>query len=68
MKPPPADGSTEEESPQERITFCVRDTGIGMTDEQVGRLFQAFSQADASTTRKYAAPASASSSVASSVK
>jgi signal transduction histidine kinase/CheY-like chemotaxis protein len=53
VKPPPADGSTEEESPQERITFCVRDTGIGMTDEQVGRLFQAFSQADASTTRKY---------------
>lgn len=35
------------------IQFQVRDTGIGMTDEQMKHLFQAFNQADSSTTRKY---------------
>ncbi len=37
----------------ERIVFRVHDTGIGMAPEQVNRLFQPFTQADASTTRKY---------------
>ncbi len=35
------------------ITFAVRDTGIGLSAEAIGRLFRKFSQADASTTRKY---------------
>ena len=35
------------------VLFAVRDSGIGMTPEQRAGLFEAFSQADASTTRKY---------------
>jgi PAS domain S-box-containing protein len=36
-----------------RLTFTVRDTGIGMTDAQAAGLFQAFAQADSSTTRRF---------------
>ena len=35
------------------IHFAVKDTGIGIPDDKLGRLFQSFSQVDASTTRRY---------------
>jgi signal transduction histidine kinase/DNA-binding response OmpR family regulator len=38
---------------QDWMAFSVNDTGIGMTPEQLTRLFEVFSQADAATTRKY---------------
>ena len=36
-----------------QVEFSVSDTGIGMTPEQVGRLFEPFMQADSTTTRRY---------------
>ena len=43
----PVDATTQ------RIHFAVKDTGIGIAAEHLPRLFQSFSQVDASTTRKY---------------
>jgi signal transduction histidine kinase len=47
------DARQGQENGRDWITIAVADTGIGMTTEQMGKLFQEFSQADASTTRKY---------------
>jgi PAS domain S-box-containing protein len=43
----------EVERKGEEMVFRVRDTGIGITPEQMSRLFEAFAQADAGTTRRY---------------
>ncbi|MEM7535994.1 MAG: ATP-binding protein [Chloroflexota bacterium] len=56
MTPPVELASLTEQIHANRIRLlkiCVRDTGIGMSDEILGRLFTAFTQADTSTTRKY---------------
>jgi signal transduction histidine kinase len=61
-RPPPpqaGEGSVGIEGPHGRhfrgwgVTFAVTDTGIGMTEDQLGRLFETFSQAEASTRSRY---------------
>jgi signal transduction histidine kinase len=47
------DVAREKSDGSEQLSLSVRDTGIGMTDEQMARMFQPFSQADIQTARKY---------------
>lgn len=47
------DGGAVKRNGQVMLEFSVRDTGIGLTEEQISGLFESFSQADKSTTRKY---------------
>ncbi|WP_017719628.1 MASE1 domain-containing protein [Kamptonema formosum] len=49
----PAHPITPTTSPSSWIVFRVTDTGIGMTPEQIAKVFQPFTQADSSTTRRY---------------
>ena len=44
---------TKTEGEQSHLHFEISDTGIGMTEEQLSRLFEAFNQADISTTRQF---------------
>ena len=44
---------SRDEAGQDWVEFSVADTGIGMTSEQMGRLFTRFTQADSSTTRRF---------------
>ena len=46
-------GKVEEDDNQLVAQFSIQDTGIGIPEDRAGRLFESFSQVDASTTRKY---------------
>jgi signal transduction histidine kinase len=52
-KPTPAHSPTDPLTHPRLLVFSVSDTGIGMTPEQLAKLFQAFEQADSSTSKKY---------------
>jgi signal transduction histidine kinase len=51
------DAREEQENGRDWITLSVTDTGIGMTAQQMGKLFQEFSQASSTTASKYCSPA-----------
>jgi len=50
---PSSEGENRAATEHEQLVFIIRDTGIGMTPDQLSRIFEAFMQADSSTTRKY---------------
>jgi signal transduction histidine kinase len=56
------DASQRQQNGRDWITLAVTDTGIGMTAEQMGKLFQEFSQASSTTASKYGQPARRGSS------
>ncbi|MDQ3706242.1 MAG: response regulator [Chloroflexota bacterium] len=53
MEAPPAEAAQDRTANPLTLHFTVRDTGIGIPPDRLDRLFQSFSQVDASTTRRY---------------